>query len=84
MHPVREPGRKLGLPKLDLYDRIAAAVDAADLDPDQTDLPEKLSTLSIDKPMRAHTLMQAIARANRVVYRHIWQQSVSERLCTAP
>ena len=27
---------------------------------------ESLSTLYIDKPMRAHTLMQAIARANRV------------------
>jgi type I restriction enzyme R subunit len=27
---------------------------------------ECLSTLYIDKPMRAHTLMQAIARANRV------------------
>ena len=27
---------------------------------------ESLSTLYVDKPMRAHTLMQAIARANRV------------------
>src|ERR1035438_2143345 len=27
---------------------------------------ERLSTLYIDKPMKAHTLMQAIARANRV------------------
>jgi type I restriction enzyme R subunit len=27
---------------------------------------ESLSTLYIDKPMKAHTLMQAIARANRV------------------
>ena len=27
---------------------------------------ECLSTLYIDKPMKAHTLMQAIARANRV------------------
>jgi type I restriction enzyme R subunit len=26
---------------------------------------ECLSTLYIDKPMKAHTLMQAIARANR-------------------
>ncbi|MBV5296717.1 MAG: type I restriction endonuclease subunit R [Rhodoferax sp.] len=146
-------GEKLGLAKLDLHDRIAAAVDAADLDldPDQTALLEKLlgrdyevitaderlerleriatdfidhfkhwgfdiiaprsvmklgfetadgqrvdvetafknprhpfriavvcamwltgfdveclATLYIDKPMRAHTLMQAIARANRV------------------
>ena len=35
-------GEKLGLAKLDLNDRIAAAVDAADLDPDQTALLEKL------------------------------------------
>ena len=27
---------------------------------------ESLSTIYIDKPMRAHSLMQAIARANRV------------------
>ena len=27
---------------------------------------ESLTTLYLDKPMRAHTLMQAIARANRV------------------
>lgn len=35
-------GEKLGLAKLDLNDRIATAVDAADLDPDQTALLEKL------------------------------------------
>lgn len=35
-------GEKLGLAKLDLNDRISAAVDAADLDPDQTALLEKL------------------------------------------
>ena len=35
-------GEKLGLAKLDLNDRIAAAVDAADLNPDQTALLEKL------------------------------------------
>ena len=35
-------GEKLGLARLDLNDRIAAAVDAADLDPDQTSLLEKL------------------------------------------
>jgi type I restriction enzyme R subunit len=35
-------GEKLGLAKLDLNDRIAAAVDAADLDPDQTALLEKM------------------------------------------
>ena len=35
-------GEKLGLAKLDLNDRIAEAVDAADLDPDQTALLEKL------------------------------------------
>lgn len=35
-------GEKLGLARLDLNDKIAAAVDAADLDPDQTDLLEKL------------------------------------------
>ncbi|MEC5218763.1 type I restriction enzyme R subunit [Actimicrobium sp. GrIS 1.19] len=35
-------GEKLGLAKLDLNDHIAAAVDAADLDPDQTALLEKL------------------------------------------
>lgn len=35
-------GEKLGLARLDLNDRIAAAVDAADLDPDQTALLEKL------------------------------------------
>jgi len=35
-------GEKLGLAKLDLNDRIAAAVDAADLDPDQTALLERL------------------------------------------
>ena len=35
-------GEKLGLAKLDLNDRIAAAVDRADLDPDQTALLEKL------------------------------------------
>ena len=35
-------GEKLGLTKLDLNDRIAAAVDAAELDPDQTALLEKL------------------------------------------
>jgi type I restriction enzyme R subunit len=35
-------GEKLGLAKLDLNERIAAAVDAADLDPDQTALLEKL------------------------------------------
>jgi len=35
-------GEKLGLAKLDLNDKIAAAVDAADLDPDQTALLEKL------------------------------------------
>jgi type I restriction enzyme R subunit len=28
---------------------------------------ECLSTLHIDKPMKAHALMQAIARANRVI-----------------
>ncbi len=35
-------GEKLGLAKLDLNDRISAAVDAADLDPDQTALLERL------------------------------------------
>ena len=35
-------GEKLGLAKLDLNERIAAAVDAADLDADQTALLEKL------------------------------------------
>lgn len=35
-------GEKLGLAKLDLNEKIAAAVDAADLDPDQTALLEKL------------------------------------------
>jgi type I restriction enzyme R subunit len=35
-------GEKLGLAKLDLNDRIAAAIDAADLDADQTALLEKL------------------------------------------
>lgn len=35
-------GEKLGLTKLDLNDKIAAAVDAADLNPDQTALLEKL------------------------------------------
>jgi type I restriction enzyme R subunit len=35
-------GEKLGLATLDLNDKIAAAVDAADLDPDQTALLEKL------------------------------------------
>lgn len=35
-------GEKLGLARLDLNDKIAAAVDAADLDPDQTALLEKL------------------------------------------
>ena len=35
-------GEKLGLAKLDLNDKIAAAVDAADLDADQTALLEKL------------------------------------------
>lgn len=35
-------GEKLGLAKLDLNDRIAAAVDEADLDPDQTALLEKM------------------------------------------
>ena len=35
-------GEKLGLAKLDLNERIAKAVDAADLDPDQTALLEKL------------------------------------------
>jgi type I restriction enzyme, R subunit len=35
-------GEKLGLAKLDLNDKIAAAVDAADLDPDQTTLLERL------------------------------------------
>ena len=35
-------GEKLGLAKLDLNDRISAAVDAADLNPDQTALLEKL------------------------------------------
>lgn len=35
-------GEKLGLAKLDLNDKIAAAVDAADLDTDQTALLEKL------------------------------------------
>ena len=35
-------GEKLGLARLDLNERIAAAVDAADLDPDQTALLEKL------------------------------------------
>ena len=35
-------GEKLGLAKLDLNDKIAAAVDAADLDPDQTALLERL------------------------------------------
>ena len=35
-------GEKLGLAKLDLNDKISAAVDAADLDPDQTALLEKL------------------------------------------
>jgi type I restriction enzyme R subunit len=35
-------GEKLGLAQLDLNDRIAAAVDAANLDPDQTALLERL------------------------------------------
>jgi type I restriction enzyme, R subunit len=35
-------GEKLGIAKLDLNERIAAAIDAADLDPDQTALLEKL------------------------------------------
>jgi type I restriction enzyme R subunit len=35
-------GEKLGLAKLDLNDRISAAVDTADLNPDQTALLEKL------------------------------------------
>ena len=35
-------GEKLGLTRLDLNDKIAAAVDAADLNPDQTALLEKL------------------------------------------
>jgi type I restriction enzyme R subunit len=35
-------GEKLGLARLDLNDKIAAAVDAAELDPDQTALLEKL------------------------------------------
>ncbi len=35
-------GEKLGLARLDLNDKIANAVDAADLDPDQTALLEKL------------------------------------------
>ena len=35
-------GEKLGLAKLDLNERIASAVDAADLDPDQTALLEQL------------------------------------------
>ena len=35
-------GEKLGLAKLDLNEKIAAAVDAADLNPDQTALLEKL------------------------------------------
>lgn len=35
-------GEKLGLARLDLNDKITAAVDAADLDPDQTALLEKL------------------------------------------
>lgn len=35
-------GEKLGLAKLDLNEKIARAVDAADLDPDQTALLEKL------------------------------------------
>jgi type I restriction enzyme R subunit len=35
-------GEKLGLARLDLNDKIAIAVDAADLDPDQTALLEKL------------------------------------------
>lgn len=35
-------GEKLGLARLDLNEKIAAAVDAADLDPDQTALLEKL------------------------------------------
>lgn len=35
-------GEKLGLARLDLNDRISSAVDAADLDPDQTALLEKL------------------------------------------
>ncbi|MEI8324912.1 MAG: type I restriction enzyme endonuclease domain-containing protein, partial [Betaproteobacteria bacterium] len=35
-------GEKLGLARLDLNDKIAAAVDAADLDPDQASLLEKL------------------------------------------
>jgi hypothetical protein len=35
-------GEKLGLARLDLNDKIAHAVDAADLDPDQTALLEKL------------------------------------------
>lgn len=35
-------GEKLGLAKLDLNEKIAAAVDAADLDPDQTALLERL------------------------------------------
>ena len=35
-------GEKLGLSRLDLNDKIADAVDAADLDPDQTALLEKL------------------------------------------
>lgn len=39
---------------------------------------ECLSTLYIDKPMKAHTLMQAIARANRVYRTH------GLRLCGAP
>ena len=35
-------GEKLGLARLDLNERIAAAVDAADLDPDRTSLLERL------------------------------------------
>lgn len=35
-------GEKLGLARLDLNEKIASAVDAADLDPDQTALLEKL------------------------------------------
>src|SRR4030042_1684888 len=35
-------GEKLGIARLDLNDRIAEAVEKADLDPDQTSLLEKL------------------------------------------
>ena len=41
-------GEKLGIARLDLNDRIAEAVEKADLDPDQIALLEKL--LGLDNP----------------------------------